>query len=67
LQVQTPAEAAAAALAAGQQSDHLLMAAAYGIWRGALRSGGRNAAAAAARRHSLSQQVRMQILLCLFC
>jgi ATP-dependent RNA helicase DHX29 len=47
-------------IAAGQQSDHLLMVSAYDSWRSAAAQS-RSAGAAAARRHSLSAQALEQV------
>lgn len=47
---------ASGSLAAGQQSDHLLMAAAVDGWLAARASGGHRAARDYARRHFLSEQ-----------
>jgi ATP-dependent RNA helicase DHX29 len=65
LQQQSGADAARGALAAsssgtiaaGQQSDHLVMAAALGGWLDARTRGGVGAGGKFARRHSLSEQV----------
>ena len=41
-------------ICSGQQSDHLVMVAAYSGWQAAMESGGAKAGAAFARKHSLS-------------
>jgi ATP-dependent RNA helicase DHX29 len=43
-------------LAAGQQSDHLVLVAAFDVWRCALRAGGQQGAAKVARHYRLSPQ-----------
>jgi hypothetical protein len=64
LQVERAKKALAApggkTLAAGQQSDHLLMAAVYGLWQKA-RQEGPSAGHKAARQHCLSVQTLEQL------